>query len=163
MQQPEVPVTSSTAEEDLIGLAGPMSLEGGASAASTARGEHRPTHTAEELERIRQYALLAAAAASELKAEDIRLLDMHELVTYTDYLVLCTGRSNRQTRRVSEEIGFKLKKELGLMPRRVEADTGYEWILMDYLDFIVHVFTPQTREFYRLDVLWKEAPVQEIE
>ena len=88
---------------------------------------------------------------------------MHELVTYTDYLVVCTGRSNRQTRRISETIGFKLKTDLGLMPAQVEADDGHEWVLMDYLDFIVHIFTPQAREFYRLDVLWKQAPVEEIE
>lgn len=127
------------------------------------RDQPRDPHTAEELEVIRQRALLAAEAASGLKAESIRILDMHELVTYTDYLVLCTGRSNRQTRRISEEIGFKLKKELGLLPAQVEADTGHEWVLMDYLDFIVHIFTPQAREFYRLDVLWKQAPVEVVE
>ena len=127
------------------------------------RDQPRDPHTAEELEVIHRRALLAAEGASGLKAESIRVLDMHELVTYTDYLVICTGRSNRQTRRISEEIGFKLKKELGLLPAQVEADTGYEWVLMDYLDFIVHIFTPQAREFYRLDVLWKQAPVEVVE
>jgi ribosome-associated protein len=123
----------------------------------------RVPHNQEELEVIHQRALLAAQAASGLKAEDIRVLDMHELVTYTDYLVLCTGRSNRQTHRISEEVGFKLKNELGLMPAHVESDTGYEWILVDYLDFIVHIFTPAAREFYRLDVLWKQAPSEMVE
>jgi ribosome-associated protein len=50
-----------------------------------------------------------------------------------------------------------------LLPAQVEADTGHEWVLMDYLDFIVHIFTPQAREFYRLDVLWKQAPVEVVE
>jgi ribosome-associated protein len=126
--------------------------------------EHpRYPHDPEELAEIHERALAAARAASGLKAEDIRVLDMHELVTYTDYLVLCTGRSSRQTHRISEEIGFKLKQELGLMPASVEADSGYEWILMDYLDFIVHIFQPETREFYRLDVLWKQAPAETVE
>jgi ribosome-associated protein len=126
------------------------------------RERPRVSHSAEELEVIHDQALTAARAASDLKGEDIRVLDMHELITYTDYLVLCTGRSSRQTHRISEEVGFKLKKDLGLMPARVEADTGHQWILMDYLDFIVHIFQPETREFYRLDVLWKQAPVEQI-
>ena len=99
-----------------------------------------------------------------MKAEDIRVLDMHELVTYTDYLVVCTGRSNRQTRRISEEIGFKLKKELGLMPAQVEADdrpaSGCSWTTWTSSSTSSR---PQAREFYRLDVLWKQAPVEEIE
>lgn len=117
----------------------------------------------DELELIYRHSLLAAATASAMKAEDIRILDVHGLVTYTDFLVLCTGRSVRQTRRIAEEIGFKLKKELGRMPKQVEGAQSGEWILVDYVDFIVHVFTPEAREFYRLDVLWKEASVDVIE
>ncbi len=113
-------------------------------------------------EEILSWARRAAAVASELKAEDIHILDMRELVTYTDFLVICSGRSGRQARRISEEIGLKLKTELGLRPDGVEGDASGEWILMDYLDFIVHVFTPEKREFYRLDVLWKEAPVETV-
>ncbi|MHB1345792.1 MAG: ribosome silencing factor [Thermoleophilia bacterium] len=117
----------------------------------------------DELELIYRHALLAAATASGLKAEDIRILDVHGLVTYTDFLVLCTGRSVRQTRRIAEEVGFKLKQELGRMPKQVEGAQSGEWVLIDYIDFIVHVFTPEARDFYRLDVLWKEASVDVIE
>jgi ribosome-associated protein len=117
----------------------------------------------EVLESVHAHAALAARSAAKVKAEDVRILDMHELVTYTDYLVLCTGRNTRLTRRISEEIGFRLKEDMGLVPRGVEGVTGAEWILMDYLDFVVHIFTPQAREFYRLDVLWKQAPAEEIE
>ena len=155
MSEEQEPVVAESADPD---VPAPEQFVGG-----PRRDQPRDSHTAAELEVIHTRALLAAEAASGLKAESIRVLDMHELVTYTDYLVVCTGRSNRQTRRISEEIGFKLKLDLGLMPAQVEADTGYEWVLMDYLDFIVHIFTPQAREFYRLDVLWKQAPVEEIE
>ncbi|MCL4367885.1 MAG: ribosome silencing factor [Actinobacteria bacterium] len=120
-------------------------------------------HDAAALARIREVAGEAATVALDLKGEDIRLLTMHELVTYTDFLVLCTGRSTRQTRRIAEEIGVRLKKAHGLLPHSVEGDRTGEWILMDYLDFIVHVFTPETREFYRLDNLWKTAPVEVVE
>ncbi len=117
----------------------------------------------DELELIYRHSLLAAATASGLKAEDIRILDVHGLVTYTDFLVICTGRSVRQTRRIAEEVAFKLKQELGRMPKQVEGAQSGEWILVDYVDFIVHVFTPEARDFYRLDVLWKQAPVDVIE
>jgi ribosome-associated protein len=123
---------------------------------------HLP-HDASELEQIRDQARAAAAVASEMKAEEIRLLEMHELVTYTDFLVVCSGRTVRQTRRISEEVALKLKRERGLRPAHVEGDQTGEWILMDYLDFIVHVFTPEAREFYRLDTLWKDAPAETID
>ena len=85
---------------------------------------------------------------------------MHELVTYTDFLVLCTGRNTRLTRRIAEEVSFKLKQRGRAAARPgARARRGGEWILLDFLDFVVHVFTPEAREFYRLDVLWKQAPV----
>jgi len=115
------------------------------------------------MERIHDRVLLAGQTASGLKAEDIRVLDMRELISYTDYLLICTGRSVRQTRRIVEEIALRLKREDGQLPGHVEGQAGGEWILMDYLDFVVHVFTPEAREFYRLDVLWKDAPLERVE
>ena len=117
----------------------------------------------EDLEAIHSRALLAAKAAAQVKAEDVRVLGMHQLVSYTDYLVLSTGRNSRLTRRISEEVGFRLKQEVGLVPTGVEGADSGEWILMDYLDFVVHIFTPEAREFYRLDVLWKQAPAEDVE
>jgi ribosome-associated protein len=115
-----------------------------------------------DLAAIRQRAFTAAKAASDVKAEEVKVLDMHELVTYTDFLVLCTGRNARLTRRIAEEVSFRLKAEAGVLPVGTEGAAGGEWILLDFLDFIVHVFTPQAREFYRLDVLWKQAPAETI-
>ncbi|MCB0872261.1 MAG: ribosome silencing factor [Actinobacteria bacterium] len=105
-------------------------------------------------------ALAAAAAAAEKKARDIVLLDMRELVDYTDYMVICTGSTPRQTKAITEEVRKQLKAE-GYSARRVEGEPEAEWILMDYVDIVVHVFTPESREFYRLDRLWNEAP-QEV-
>jgi ribosome silencing factor RsfS/YbeB/iojap len=119
--------------------------------------------SADDLELIHNRALLAAMAAVNVQADEVRVLDMHELVTYTDYLVLCTGRNVRLTKRIAQEIGFKLKAEAGLLPTGSEGTADGEWILLDYLDFVVHVFTPTAREFYRLDVLWKQAPVESVE
>ena len=116
-----------------------------------------------ELELIHGRALLAASAAASVKAEDVKVLDMHELVAYTDYFILATGRNTRLTRRIAEEVGFRLKRDAGLLPAGSEGGGSGEWILLDYLDFVVHVFTPAAREFYRLDVLWKQAPVESVE
>lgn len=105
---------------------------------------------------------LAAAAAAESKnARDIVILDMRDLVAYTDHMVVCTGQTPRQTKAISDEVRRLLKTDHGLMPRKVEGDREGEWILLDFVDIVVHVFTPQARDFYRLDRLWHEAPRQE--
>ena len=116
-----------------------------------------------DLEAVHELALLAAQAAVDMKGENVCVLDMHELVSYTDYLVLCTGRNTRLTHRIFEEISLRLKKEKGLLPTGQEGATSGEWILLDFLDFVVHIFTPEARDFYRLDNLWKQASVEIIE
>ncbi len=106
---------------------------------------------------------LAARAAAAVKAEDVKILDMHELVSYTDFLVICTGRNVRLTKRIADEVSFRLKEQQGLLPTGSEGIGEGEWILLDYIDFMVHVFTPEARDFYRLDVLWKQAPTETVE
>ena len=99
--------------------------------------------------------------ASDRKALDIVSLDLRGMLGYTDYFVVCTGRSDRQVKAIHDGIHEGLKGRHGLLPRRVEGVSGAQWVLMDYLDVIVHVFTPEKREFYRLEQLWGEAPRQE--
>jgi nicotinate (nicotinamide) nucleotide adenylyltransferase/ribosome silencing factor RsfS/YbeB/iojap len=102
---------------------------------------------------------LAAAALAESKnARDIVILDMRGLVAYTDYLLVCTGQTPRQTKAIAEEIRQRMKGDHGLLARKVEGEREGEWILLDFLDLVVHVFTPEARDFYRLDRLWREAP-----
>ncbi len=96
--------------------------------------------------------------ASDHKALDIVQLDLREIISYTDYFVICTGRTDRQVKAIHDAIHIGMKDEHALLPRRVEGLPQASWILMDYLDVIVHVFTPQTREYYRLEQLWGEAP-----
>ena len=104
-----------------------------------------------------------AEIASDRKAGDIRIVDLRGIVSYTDYLVICTGNTERQTKAIHDAIHEELKKQHGLLPRRVEGDREARWVLMDYLDCVVHLFTPEAREYYRLEQLWGEAPVREIE
>jgi ribosome-associated protein len=92
------------------------------------------------------------------KAQDLLMLDMTGVIGYTDRLVVCSGNTQRQTKAIHDAVLETLKAEHGLLPRRVEGIQSADWILMDYLDVILHIFTPATREFYRLEQLWGEAP-----
>ena len=105
-----------------------------------------------------EIALAVAELASDRKALDIVQLDLRGMISYTDYFVICTGRSDRQAKAIHDSIHMGMKTEHDLLPRRVEGLTQASWILMDYLDVVVHVFTPETREYYRLEQLWGEAP-----
>jgi ribosome-associated protein len=100
--------------------------------------------------------------AADLKALEIVQIDLREMVSYTDYFVICSGRSDRQCKAIHDAIHLGMKQRHALLPRRVEGVSQAHWILMDYLDVIVHVFTPQTREYYGLEQLWGEAPVLEV-
>ena len=99
-----------------------------------------------------------AEYAADKKAIDIAELDLRGVLGYTDFFVVCSGNTDRQTKAIHDGIHQGLKNEHGLLPRRVEGLAEARWILMDYLDVIVHVFTPEAREFYRLEQLWGEAP-----
>jgi ribosome-associated protein len=103
-----------------------------------------------------------ARYAADKKAADLLELDLRGLVSYTDYLLICTGNTERQTKAIHDSIAEGLSHERGLRPRRVEGLPNARWILMDYLDVVVHIFTPATREFYRLEALWGEAPTRQI-
>jgi ribosome-associated protein len=97
-----------------------------------------------------------AAIADEKKAGDLVALDVRGLVGYTDFLVICTARNERQAKAIHGEVYQRLKQD-GLLPARVEGEREAEWVLLDYLECILHVFTPAMRGRYRLDVLWGEA------
>jgi ribosome-associated protein len=107
-------------------------------------------------------ASLVAAYAADVKAIDPVELDLRDVLGYTDYFVIATGNTDRQTKAIHDRIHQGMKKEHGLLPRRVEGLAEARWILMDYLDVIVHIFTPEAREFYRLEQLWGEAPKRAV-
>jgi ribosome-associated protein len=101
--------------------------------------------------------------ADSKKAAEIVVLDVRELVGYTDYLVICTARNERQAKAVHDEVYVKLKREDERLPGSVEGEREARWILMDYLDCVLHVFIPEARDYYRLETLWGEAPRLELE
>jgi ribosome-associated protein len=91
------------------------------------------------------------------------ILDMRPAVTYTDFLVICSGQNPRQTKAIFDEVSARLKHGERLLPRSVEGESEATWIVADYLDFVLHIFTPDARAYYRLEQLWGDVPSVEVE
>jgi ribosome-associated protein len=98
------------------------------------------------------------ALAQEKLAKDVVIFDMQPVCDYTDYFVVCTGNSPRQTKAIWDEVHARLKHDCGISPRSVAGESEATWIVADYLGVVLHVFTPQVREFYGLDELWGDVP-----
>jgi ribosome-associated protein len=99
-----------------------------------------------------------ARLAADKKAIDVVELDLRGVLGYTDYFLICSGNTTRQTKAIHDGILEGLKQQHATVPRRVEGAGRADWILMDYLDVVVHIFTPEARDYYRLEQLWGEAP-----
>src|SRR4051812_22691572 len=104
-----------------------------------------------------------AALAQEKLAEDVVILDMRPVCTFTDFFVIATGRNARQTDAIWDEVHGRLKQDEGLLPRSIDGTQEGTWILADYLDVVLHVFTPEAREYYKLEALWNDTPAVELE
>ncbi len=110
-----------------------------------------------------QLLLAAAAACEDKKAEDIRILALDPAESgLTDYFLICNGANDRQNLAITDEIEFRLKRDFGVYPNSVEGRRVAEWILMDYVDFIVHIFSAEKRAFYGLERLRKSATTLSI-
>ena len=104
----------------------------------------------------------AAELALDRKAQDVTLLDLRNLSSATDFFLIATGRSDTHVSAIADHVIDELKKE-GVRPVGVEGLRGGRWVLVDYVDFVVHVFHPAAREFYQLERLWGDAPVRVLE
>lgn len=135
----------------------------GARSASS-RGGVRLSTTGQGEAAIDSSLLLSEIAryASDRKAREIVELDMRDVAGYTDWFLICSGTSDRQVKAIHDAILQGCKREHRILPRRVDGVAQAQWVLMDYLDVVVHIFTPQTRDFYRLEQLWGEAPAHVV-
>ena len=104
-----------------------------------------------------------AALVQDKLARDVVILDMRPVCAYTDYFVVCTGNNARQTAAIWDEVHGRLKHDNNLLPRMVEGKTEGTWIIADYLDVVLHVFTPEAREYYKLEELWDDVPQETVE
>jgi ribosome-associated protein len=109
-----------------------------------------------------EHARRIAGLAEEKLAEDIVILDMRPVCTYTDFFVICTGRNPRQTKAIWDEVHVQLKREPRALPSSVDGAREATWIVADYLDVVLHVFTPEARAYYRLEDLWGDVPSVEV-
>ncbi len=103
----------------------------------------------------------AAQAALDMKARDIVILDLRDITSMTDFFIICTGDIDLHVKSIADEIKRQLKKDI--KPWHIEGYNNQEWILLDFFDFVIHVFQEEKREYYNLDKLWADAPVEKIE
>jgi ribosome-associated protein len=104
-----------------------------------------------------------ARLAEEKLASEVVILDMRPVVTYTDYFVVCTGQNPRQAKAILDQVREGMKREGRIIPRHVSGEREATWILADYLDVVLHIFTPEARAFYRLEELWSDVPLVALE
>lgn len=106
-------------------------------------------------------ALLCVNASLEKKANNIVVMNVREMSSFTDYFVICSGASDRQVQAIASAIRENMKKK-GLLPLGVEGENHGQWVLMDYEDVVVHIFYEPVREFYEIERLWSEAPMMKV-
>ncbi len=108
-----------------------------------------------------QAAMAAVEAAQALKAEEVVLLDLRGIATFTDFFVICSGTSQRQVRAIADRIDEKLRANRYSLLHQEGYEEG-SWVLLDYVDLVVHVFFPETRDYYDLERLWADAPRMDL-
>ena len=113
-------------------------------------------------QQILELAKRAAQIAEEKKAIDIKILDLREMTSMTDFFVICTGEVNDHVKAIVKAIEKTLIAEEAFKAWHIEGYNTQNWVIMDYFDFIVHVFNPETREYYNLEKLWADAPIVEF-
>ena len=110
----------------------------------------------------RDLAVAAARAAADKQGERVAVLDVRDLIVITDYFVIASGGSERQVRTIVDEVE-KALRAIGMKPVRREGQQEGRWVLLDFVDIVVHVFAPEERDYYDLERLWRDAPVLEWE
>ncbi|HZU19711.1 MAG TPA: ribosome silencing factor [Gaiellaceae bacterium] len=104
-----------------------------------------------------------AALAQDKLGRDVVILDMQPVCAYTDYFVIVTGGNPRQTKAIWDEVHGRMKRDHGLLPQSSDGEQQATWIVADYTDVVLHVFTPEARAYYRLEELWDDVPHEAVE
>ena len=125
--------------------------------AQAAQGDAAEAPAAAAPEELDERVRLALHAAGEKKAQDLILLDLREVASFTDFFAIASGTNVRQVQAVADAVQEQLRGKLGVKPARVEGYNSAEWVLLDYGDFIFHVFEEKSRRFYDLERLWRDA------
>ncbi|MFP4546756.1 MAG: ribosome silencing factor [Fidelibacterota bacterium] len=113
-------------------------------------------------DQIRDLALKAAQLADDKKAIDIKILDLREMTTMTDFFIICTGEVDEHVKAIVKSIERGLIESDNFKAWHIEGYNNAKWVVMDYFDFVVHIFNPDSRDYYKLEKLWGDAPIIEI-
>ena len=128
-------------------------------------GDEDPELTTEteeiEYEDLEPNWMTAVRACQEKQATDLKVLDLREVTSFTDYFIVCSGSNSKQNTAIGDEV-LRMMKKRGELPISAEGFQSSEWILIDFADFIVHIFSPKAREYYDLERLWKTAKTVQL-
>lgn len=128
-------------------------------------GDEDPELTTEteeiEYEDLEPNWMTAVRACQEKQATDLKVLDLREVTSFTDYFIVCSGSNSKQNTAIGDEV-LRMMKKRGELPISAEGFQSSEWILIDFADFIVHIFSPKAREYYDLERLWKTAKTVQV-
>ena len=128
-------------------------------------GDEDPELTTEteevEYEDLEPNWMTAVRACQEKQATDLKVLDLREVTSFTDYFIVCSGSNSKQNTAIGDEV-LRMMKKRGELPISAEGFQSSEWILIDFADFIVHIFSPKAREYYDLERLWKSAKTVQV-
>ncbi len=154
------PKYSKRARKDAAALV--ASAAAAVTASLALKGQTKEIKQADPADVLR-WALRIAQLADDKLAEDVVLLDMREFCSFTDYFLIATGRNTRQVKGIYDEVLLKMRQESRLFARGVAGETEADWIVIDFIDIVVHVMTPEQRTFYRLEELWSDVPRVAVE
>jgi ribosome-associated protein len=118
--------------------------------------------TATKFEELDENLQLAIRCAAEKKAEKMVALDLRQVASFTEFFVICSAANQRQVQAIADEISEQVKKQLKQSPVRIEGYSAAEWVLLDYGDFVFHIFDKDARDFYDLERLWRDAAKVDI-
>jgi ribosome-associated protein len=120
----------------------------------------RPSRAKDSTDRL---AILAIEAALSKKATNIAVIEMTDVSGVADYFVICTGGSEQQIRAIADEVRFEVKQQLSEIPWHKEGEMHYSWVVLDYVDVVVHIMDAEKRAYYQLERLWGDANIKYIE
>jgi ribosome-associated protein len=131
--------------------------------AKPAKGRAKKTAAVDPSIATKQNALAAAQFAIERKAENVRLLELKDVTSITDYFVVCSADTDRQVKAIAENVIVEMRDNLGQQPWRSEGWDTMRWVIIDFVDFVVHVLQSEAREYYNIEKLWADAPSEIVE
>jgi ribosome-associated protein len=130
---------------------------------SAARTSKRKATAVDPSVAVKQNALAAAQFAIEKKAENVRLLELKDVTSITDYFVVCSAETDRQVKAIAENVIVEMRDNVGQQPWRSEGWDTLRWVIIDFVDFVVHVLQSEAREYYNIERLWADAPSELVE